>query len=90
MKQRREQLKKLSDTVGYENDLAEFSIMMNDEELFTPETRDKLDILIQGRRSELHRRGRPLGEKIFAETPDSLVKRIGRYWKATHEYDTDS
>ncbi|MFB6250792.1 MAG: CHAD domain-containing protein [Halobellus sp.] len=87
MKERREQLKRLSDVIGDENDLAEFAMAMHDEELFDQEIRETLDPILRGRRSELHRRGRPLGERIFAEPPDRLVDRIGAYWTATREYD---
>jgi CHAD domain-containing protein len=87
MKERREQLNSLSDTIGDENDLAEFSIMMREEGMFEPETRDTLNRIIRGRRAELHRKGRHLGKKLFAEDPDRLVDRIGAYWEATREYD---
>ncbi|RXK47815.1 CHAD domain-containing protein [Halorientalis pallida] len=89
MKTRRGELKELSDVIGDENDLAEFGIMMHDEDLFAPATRETLDRIIRGRRSELHRRGRPLGERLFAEQPDQLVDRLGVYWTATHEYAPD-
>jgi CHAD domain-containing protein len=89
MKTRRAELKELSDVIGDENDLAEFAMTMHDEDLFTPATRESLDRIIGGRRSELHRRGRPLGERLFAEEPDRLVERFGSYWTATHEYDPD-
>jgi CHAD domain-containing protein len=89
MKERRSQLKRLSDVIGDENDLAEFAILMHDEELFESEERETLDRLIRGKRSELHRRGRPLGERLFAESPDRLVERIGAYWEATREFDPD-
>ena len=87
MKRRRTELKQLSDVIGYENDLAEFELMMKDEELFEPETRELLTGLITAKRAEFHRQGRPLGECLFAEDPDRLVDRFGAYWTATHEYD---
>ena len=87
MKRRRTELKELSDVIGYENDLAEFELMMKDEELFEPETRELLTGLITAKRAEFHRQGRPLGECLFAEDPDQLVDRFGAYWTATHEYD---
>lgn len=87
MKRRRTELKELSDIIGYENDLAEFELMMKDEELFEPETRELLTGLITAKRAEFHRQGRPLGECLFAEDPDQLVDRFGAYWTATHEYD---
>jgi len=88
MKARRAELKTLSDVIGYENDLAEFAMMMHDEDLFEGETREALDRIIRGRRADLHREGRPLGERLFAEKPDRLVARLGQYWEATREYDT--
>ena len=87
MKARRAELKTLSDIIGDENDLAEFAIMMHDEDLFSADTCDVLDAVIRGRRAELHRRGRPLGERLFAEDPDRLVARFGQYWEATREYE---
>ena len=89
MKERRAQLKDLSDIIGDENDLAEFDILLHNEELFTHDVREPLDRIIRGRRSELHRQGRPLGERLFAEDPDQLVDRFETYWTATHEYDPD-
>ena len=89
MKRRRAELKELSDVIGYENDLAEFAMTMHDEELFTPEVRETLDEVITAKRSEFHRQGRPLGERLFAEPPDQLVDRIGAYWEAMNEYDPD-
>jgi len=89
MKARRAKLKRLSDVIGNENDLAEFATMMNDEKLFAPETRAALTEVAVAKRSECHRRGRPLGEQLFADSPDQLVDRLGTYWEATHEYDPD-
>jgi CHAD domain-containing protein len=87
MKRRRAELKELSDIIGYENDLAEFEMVIHDEELFAPATREILNEILTAKRSEFHRRGRPLGERLFAEAPDRLVNRLGAYWTATHEYD---
>jgi len=89
MKARRAELKDLSDVIGYENDLAEFAETMNDEELFAPETRATLEEVITAKRSEYHRRGRPLGERIFAERPDELARRFGSYWEVTREYEPE-
>jgi CHAD domain-containing protein len=90
MKSRRAELKELSDVVGDENDLAEFAMLMREEELFEPATRERLDQLVRGLRSEYHRQARPLGERLFAEQPDRLVERIGAYWEATHEYEPET
>lgn len=89
MKERRAQLHTLSDVIGDENDLAEFAMLMRDESLFEPTVRATFDEVITGQRAELHRRGRPLGARLFAEPPDRLVDRLGSYWEATHEYDPD-
>jgi CHAD domain-containing protein len=88
MKARRAELKTLSDLIGDEHDLAVFLDTMHDEALFTPETRETLDRVITGRRAHLQRKGRPVGERLFAECPDTLVNRIRHYWDATHEYET--
>lgn len=82
MKRRRTELKDLSDIIGYENDLAEFVAIIDDEELFDPETRETLREVAAAKRAEFHRRGRPLGERLFAEPPDRLIDRFGAYWTA--------
>ena len=87
MKARRAELKTLSDIIGDENDLAEFAMMMHDEDLFSADACEVFEAVIRGRRAELHRRGRPLGERLFAEDPDRLVARFGQYWEATREYE---
>jgi CHAD domain-containing protein len=88
MKARRAELKTLSDLIGDEHDLAVFLEAMHDEALFAPETRDTLDRVITGRRAELQRKGRLIGERVFAEEPDTLVARMRHYWDATREYET--
>ena len=87
MKARRAELKTLSDIIGDENDLAEFAMMMHDEDLFSADACEVFEAVIRGRRAELHRRGRPLGERLFAEDPDRLVARFGQYWEVTREYE---
>lgn len=86
MKARRSELKTLSDVVGDEHDLAVFLETMHDESLFEPATRETLDTIITHRRSRLRRRARPIGERVFAEEPDQLIRRMGRYWTATREF----
>jgi CHAD domain-containing protein len=87
MKARRSELKTLSDVVGDEHDLAVFSETTREEALFTAEERATLEEVIAHRRSQLQRRARPTGERLFAEEPDRLVERVGRYWTATREYE---
>jgi CHAD domain-containing protein len=87
MKARRSELKTLSDLIGDEHDLAVFLETMETEELFEPATRESLEQVIMARRSELQRKGRPIGERLFAEEPDELVERIRAYWMATQQYE---
>jgi len=87
MKARRSELKTLSDLIGDEHDLAVFLETMSEEELFDPATRESLEQVIMARRSELQRKGRPIGERLFAEEPDELVERIRAYWMATQQYE---
>jgi CHAD domain-containing protein len=87
MKARRAELKTLSDLIGDEHDLALFHETMDEEDLFDPSTRETLEQVIAARRAELRREGRPVGERLFTETPDQLVDRIGSYWEATREYE---
>jgi len=86
MKARRSELKTLSDVIGDEHDLAVFRATMHDEELFAPAPRETLEAVIMDRRSRLQRRGRPIGERLFTESPDTLVARLRQYWTATREY----
>ncbi|WP_372912392.1 CHAD domain-containing protein [Salinigranum sp.] len=88
MKARRDQLKELSDLTGDEHDLAVFVETMHEEDLFDPETRGALEAIIGGRRAELRRAARPLGERLFVEEPDDLVDRFAGYWRATVEYES--
>jgi CHAD domain-containing protein len=89
MKARRNQLKELSDLTGDEHDMAVFVETMHDEELFDAGTRDVLETAIADRRAGLRRAARPIGERLFVESPDDLVARIEGYWHATVEYDAD-
>jgi CHAD domain-containing protein len=87
MKARRSELKTPSDLIGDEHDLAVFLSVMHEEELFGATTREALEDVVRGRRSQLQRRGRPVGERLFAEQPDRLVARLRRYWDATREHE---
>lgn len=49
------------------------------EELFDHNSREKLAHAISGRRSQLQRQGQPLGDRLFAETSEQIVARIGEY-----------
>lgn len=86
MAARRAELKRLSDLTGDEHDLAVFCETMFEEELFDAETRETLEAAITGRRAELRRAARPVGERLFVERPDALVRRFEGYWWATVTY----
>ncbi|MFB6360260.1 MAG: CHAD domain-containing protein [Halobacteriales archaeon] len=88
MKARRAELKTLSDLIGDEHDLAVFLETMQAETLFDSDTRRTLYLGIMGRRAKLQRQGRPIGEQLFAESPEALVARIRKYWTAAREYET--
>lgn len=90
MKARRAELKTLSDVIGDENDLAEFRMTMESENLFEESTRERLTERIRGQRAALQRKGRVLGERLFTEPPDTLVERIRGYWDGTREFEPES
>jgi len=90
MAARRTELQTLAESIGDETDLAEFATAMHDEELFDHATRETLSHVIEGRRARLQRRARPLGERLFAETPDQIVARFEQYWNAAQEIEHDA
>ncbi len=90
MAARRAELQTLAELVGDETDLAEFTATIHDEELFDQDTREALEAVIDGRRSELRRRARPLGERLFAETAEQIAARFEQYWTATETIDHDA
>ncbi|HJL17088.1 MAG TPA: CHAD domain-containing protein [Sandaracinaceae bacterium LLY-WYZ-13_1] len=84
MKALREELHALSDHLGDAHDLAELGAAVRqraDGEALA-EPRRVLNALIDRRRTELHDRAHPLGEKCFAEDPDDFVERVGALWRA--------
>lgn len=87
---RREELQSLTETLGDETDLAEFATTIQEEKLFDRDTRNALVEVSNGRRSQLQRQGRPLGERLFAETPDRIVARFEQYWNAPTEIEHDA
>jgi hypothetical protein len=87
MRTRRDELTSLSDA-GDANDLAEFSMLLHDEDLFTESVRADLEEVCTATRAELNRQARPLGERLFAEPLDRLVDRIDSCWDH-REYEPD-
>lgn len=84
---RRAELKRLSDLLGDDHDLAVLHRTMLDE----PERFDRggdvqmLAGLIETSRSELQAAARPLGRRLYAEKPKALVRRLRSYWAAWQE-----
>jgi CHAD domain-containing protein len=87
MKARRGECKTLSDRIGDEHDLAVFLETMAEEAPFDTGSHETLRAVITGRRAELRRAGRPVGERLFAEGPDRLVARMRGYWDTTREFE---
>ena len=90
MAARRAELQTLAEVLGDETDLAELATTMHEEEFFEQNTREILAHVIKGLRSELQRRARPLGERLFAETDATIVDRFEQYWNATLTIDHDA
>ncbi len=84
---RREELKRLSDYLGDDHDLAVLrQTLQAEQERFAdlPMVTDLL-ALIDARQAELKAWARPLGERLFAEKPKQLVSRlkaIRRAWRS--------
>jgi hypothetical protein len=51
-------------------------------EALTAEQRTHLDGLIDRRRNELQKQAFAYGQRLFAEKPKRLVRRLERYWNA--------
>jgi CHAD domain-containing protein len=83
MKTRRSELKKLTDQLGDEHDLAVFREILDAEDFkLDTESRNALFGLIARRRAELQATSNPLGARVHAETPDALIGRLRVYWDA--------
>jgi len=74
---------RLSDLLGDDHDLAVLrSTVLDDPEAFGTETDVQAFVaLLDRRRAELQAEARPLGERLFAERPKQLARRLRRYWK---------
>jgi CHAD domain-containing protein len=73
---------KLSDLLGDDHDLAVLRATLLAESgcCGTDASIKSCVVLIDMRRHELMAAARPLGERVFAEKPKQLTKRIHRYW----------
>lgn len=83
MKTTRGAAHELSDLLGDDHDLA----VLRQTLLDAPQSfGDESDLqallgLIDRRRAELQARARPLGERLYAESPKQLAARLGAYWE---------
>ena len=82
-KRRCRHLKRLADDLGDEHDLAMMAQLLEDEPaLFGDETTgERLAALIEARRAELQAAAFASGQRLYAESPKALVKRIEVYWR---------
>lgn len=82
-KRRCRHLKRLADDLGDDHDLAMMGQLLADEPvLFGDEaTRERLATLIEERRAELQAAAFASGQRLYAESPKALVKRVEAYWR---------
>jgi CHAD domain-containing protein len=79
----REQLHQLSDLLGEDHDLAVLGGTLERYGAFDEAVdRSAISALIDRRRTELQARAHPLGERLLAEKPGRLVRRLSAYWEA--------
>lgn len=80
---RSDQLKRLSDALGDDHDLAMMLALLQAEpELFgSAATRERLQRLIDKRRATLQAEAFALGARLYAEKPGALTQRWRRYWR---------
>ncbi|MEJ2469991.1 MAG: CHAD domain-containing protein [Desulfuromonadales bacterium] len=87
----RHTLKQLSDDLGDDHDLAVLQqTLIDDPQSFgTDEMIAAFTALARQRQEELRSHARPLGARIYAETPNRFGKRICRYWEAWRDFPRD-
>ncbi len=80
----RDEVKRLSDRLGEDHDLAVLrEILVSEEARFgSPQDHIVLLSLIDNRRKELQAWAHPLGRRLYAEEPKRYARRLGRCWKA--------
>ena len=75
--------KSLTDYLGDDHDLAVFAQTLHDEpDLCDDATRTAATAVADLRSGELRDKARDLGRRVYAESADAFVKRIGAYWKS--------
>jgi CHAD domain-containing protein len=89
MATRATELKRLSDHLGDEHDLAVFVESLATEPALAREAPDDLLAAVAERRAGLQSRAFPLGRRTHAEPPGALAERFGRYWTVWRAEVTD-
>ncbi len=74
----------LSDLLGDDHDLAVMRELMLRQPAVAGIDRDELLQMIDDRRHKLRRSARTLGQRLFAEKPKALIRRLRSYWNAWH------
>jgi CHAD domain-containing protein len=77
-------LTRLGDVLGQEHDLVELLrfLASRPDLAADPVERSMLVALVQHRRAELQTAAMSLGSRVYAESPDRFIRRIGDYWNA--------
>lgn len=77
-------LEHLAEGLGEEHDLAELEATAASSPLSFPAAGDQRTVVesISQRRAEIQRDLRPLGERVYAESPPAFVGRMTSYWSA--------
>lgn len=89
MNARRREVRRLTGLLGDDHDLVVFRQTLSDEPdlIQRVETREAFLGLLERRRVELRAEARPLGERLFVESPGQLVERFRCYWTAWRDGD---
>jgi CHAD domain-containing protein len=87
MKARRRELKRLSELLGEDHDLALMASEVECARDLEPAARDALRRLLARESDELRRQARPLGLRLYAEKPDGYMRRLVGAWEAVEAGD---
>ncbi len=87
MQLRSDTLKRLSDMLGDDHDLAVMlELMRSQPDLFGESAqRERLEVMIAERRGELQSGALKTGSEIYLDAPDELVARWRRYWDGAQD-----
>jgi CHAD domain-containing protein len=82
MSARIDELKRLSDLLGDDHDLAVLREVLDQEGRELAGDTATIACLAERRQGELRAQARDLGERLYAKAPDCLADEFGGYWKA--------